>query len=216
MNGTHDRTFRRRVLAGSAALTVAGGGILLMGLGGGQSASAAPAAAAAAPAPKVWVCKYVGKPGVNERLKGGKNPIAVSSNATVGTWFNDAQGRSYVIAVFVKGQPGPSASDCPAASGPTSTVTNTVTNTASNTVTNSVTNTVTVTSTVSQGSLPEATTSAAGGGAGAGGAAPVPGGVEAGKHTVSGTSAALGGALMTAGAGGIAFAARRPRKQHAS
>lgn len=50
------------------------------------------------PDPKVWVCKYVGTPGVDETLKEGKNPITVSSNATVGTYFNDAQGRSYVLA----------------------------------------------------------------------------------------------------------------------
>ncbi|WP_156160766.1 hypothetical protein [Demequina soli] len=46
---------------------------------------------------QVWVCKYVGKPGDDERLKDGKNPIAVDGNATVGTYFNDAQGRSYVL-----------------------------------------------------------------------------------------------------------------------
>ncbi|HWT39709.1 MAG TPA: hypothetical protein VN081_00290 [Dongiaceae bacterium] len=45
----------------------------------------------------VFVCKYVGKPGVDERLKDGKQPIRVKSSATVGTWFNDAQGRSYVL-----------------------------------------------------------------------------------------------------------------------
>lgn len=53
---------------------------------------------------KVFVCKYVGKPGVDERLKGGKNPISVDSSATVGTWFNDAQGRSYVLAVDENGK----------------------------------------------------------------------------------------------------------------
>jgi len=70
---------------------------------------------------KVFVCKYVGKPGVDERLKDGKNPISVSSNATVGTWFNDAQGRSYVLAVD-DGDPGPQddpdVSACPAPDNP--------------------------------------------------------------------------------------------------
>lgn len=47
----------------------------------------------------VFVCKYVGKPGVDERLKDGKQPIYVAIDATAGTWFNDAQGRSYVLAV---------------------------------------------------------------------------------------------------------------------
>jgi len=59
--------------------------------------------ASAAPAQKVFVCKYVGKPGVNETLQTGQNPISVSSNAIkdykgVGSSFNDAQGRSLVIA----------------------------------------------------------------------------------------------------------------------
>jgi hypothetical protein len=55
--------------------------------------------ASAAEGQKVWVCKYVTKPGGDEVLQGGQNPISVSSNSTVGTVFNDAQGRSYVIAV---------------------------------------------------------------------------------------------------------------------
>jgi hypothetical protein len=55
-------------------------------------------------APKVFVCKYVGTPGVNETLQTGQNPISVSSNAIkdyagVGSSFNDKQGRSYVVAL---------------------------------------------------------------------------------------------------------------------
>jgi uncharacterized repeat protein (TIGR01451 family) len=51
---------------------------------------------------KVFVCKYVGTPGVDERLQTGDNPIDVSVNAIpdyqgVGSWFADAQGRSYVL-----------------------------------------------------------------------------------------------------------------------
>lgn len=57
------------------------------------------APAYATPEPQVFVCKYVGKPGVNETLKSGKNPISINSNATVGTYFNDAQGRSYVLEI---------------------------------------------------------------------------------------------------------------------
>lgn len=48
---------------------------------------------------KVWVCKYVGKPGVDERLKDGKNPIQVDGDATVGTWFKDGQDNSFVLDV---------------------------------------------------------------------------------------------------------------------
>ena len=52
---------------------------------------------------KFFVCKYVGKPDVDEVLQTGNNPISVSENAltppiVVGGYFNDAQGRSYVVA----------------------------------------------------------------------------------------------------------------------
>ena len=58
----------------------------------------------ASPAPKFFVCKYVGKPGVDETLQTGNNPISVSGNALpegteVGDSFADAQGRSYVVAL---------------------------------------------------------------------------------------------------------------------
>ncbi|WP_062466032.1 hypothetical protein [Demequina maris] len=46
---------------------------------------------------KVWVCKYSGTPYVDEVLKPGKNPIAVDGSATVGTYFKDGQGQSYVL-----------------------------------------------------------------------------------------------------------------------
>lgn len=76
------------------------------------------------PPAMVYVCKYVGKPGVNERLKSGQNPIKVAASSVpqpvkVGSYFADAQGRSYVLALDT-GQPAPSRSDCPSAdSGPT-------------------------------------------------------------------------------------------------
>lgn len=52
---------------------------------------------------KVYVCKYVGTPGQDERLQTGDNPISVSVNAIsnfqgLGSYFNDAHGRSYVVA----------------------------------------------------------------------------------------------------------------------
>lgn len=51
---------------------------------------------------KVFVCKYIGTPGADERLQTGQNPIDVSVNAIpdyagVGSYFADAQGRSYVL-----------------------------------------------------------------------------------------------------------------------
>jgi hypothetical protein len=78
---------------------------------------------------KVFVCKYVGTPGVDERLQTGQNPISVSVNAIpdppgpnvqVGDEFADAQGRSLVIA-FDVGQPEPDVSDCPQPPTPTTT-----------------------------------------------------------------------------------------------
>jgi hypothetical protein len=69
----------------------------------------------------VYVCKYVGIPGVNERLKDGENPIrvAVSSiqhnqwDGTVPGYFSDAQDRSYVLA-YDNGQTPPTIDDCKA------------------------------------------------------------------------------------------------------
>jgi hypothetical protein len=91
---------------------------------------AAPAAKVAQqsqyPAPKkVFVCKYVGTPGVDERLQTGNNPISVSVNAiqhnhwdgTVPGWFSDAHDRSFVLA-YDTGQPKPDVSSCPAAEQP--------------------------------------------------------------------------------------------------
>lgn len=72
--------------------------------------------------PKVWVCKYVQKPGANEVLKPGKNPINVSNRAarqlfgtvspTIGQqateYFNDRHERSVVVAPGTEcGEPPP-------------------------------------------------------------------------------------------------------------
>lgn len=74
---------------------------------------------------KVFVCKYVGIPHVNERLQTGNNPISVSVNSiqnnqwdgTVPGWFSDAHDRSYVLAYDTRtggGQEGePSVDECP-------------------------------------------------------------------------------------------------------
>ena len=88
----------RRLLSISAATTIAAVGLVAL---------SAPAHAADANQP-VWVCKYVGKPGVDEVLKDGKNPIRVSGNSVdkdkdgqieVGDQFADAQGRSVVVQI---------------------------------------------------------------------------------------------------------------------
>jgi hypothetical protein len=86
----------RRLLSVSAAAIAAIGMVALS------------APAHAAPSSTVWVCKYVGTPGVDETLKRGKNPIEVSSNSVdpgengqidVGDQFADAQGRSVVVQI---------------------------------------------------------------------------------------------------------------------
>jgi hypothetical protein len=114
-------------------------------------------------APKYYVCKYVGTPGQNERLQTGNNPIDVSGNAigedpvVVGSSFNDAQGRSFVLAEDT-GQNPPTIDDCPeptttvtataTAPGPTVTVTGpTQTVTVTQGVTTTATSTVTATET---------------------------------------------------------------------
>lgn len=70
---------------------------------------------------KVFVCKYVGTPGVDERLQTGDNPIDVSINSIpnyqgVGSYFADAHGRSYVIGPEHEANEHPaepSVSECP-------------------------------------------------------------------------------------------------------
>ena len=83
---------------------------------------------AAADNTKWFVCKYVGTPGVDEVLQIGQNPISVSENAipispvVAGTFFNDSQGRSYVL-VEDTGQEEPDPSECPPPAAPTPTPT---------------------------------------------------------------------------------------------
>jgi hypothetical protein len=111
---TTPRSAARRLLSISAA------GLAAVGL----LALSAPAYAAPASS-KVWVCKYVGTPGVDEVLKGGKNPIEVSSNSVdpgengtieVGDQFADAQGRSVVVQI---GGASPGSDACSATPPPT-------------------------------------------------------------------------------------------------
>jgi hypothetical protein len=69
---------------------------------------------------KAAVCKYVGKPGVDERLQTGQNPIVVDRKSwmVVGSYFQDAQGRSFVLEFLNPGDPDPDISQCPAPAGP--------------------------------------------------------------------------------------------------
>lgn len=74
---------------------------------------------------QVVVCKYVGKPGVDERLQTGNNPIVVDANALendgfagVFPWeFADAQGQSIAIRWAADSHDGV-ISECPAPRGP--------------------------------------------------------------------------------------------------
>ncbi len=75
-------------LAAVGALVMSGGLVML---------GASPAATADGQ-DHVFVCKYVGTPGEDEVLKSGKQPIRVAAPATTEDgYFNDAQGRSYVL-----------------------------------------------------------------------------------------------------------------------
>jgi hypothetical protein len=70
---------------------------------------------------KVYVCKYVGTPGVDETLQTGQNPIEVSVNALesegfAGVFpfaFEDAQGNSVAIGYSGNGHPELTIDDCP-------------------------------------------------------------------------------------------------------
>ena len=72
-----------------------------------------------ASAEKWFVCKYVGTPGVDETLQTGQNPISVAASAigvdpvVAGTFFNDNQGRSYVLVADTGQDPEPSVDLCP-------------------------------------------------------------------------------------------------------
>lgn len=104
-----------------------------------------------AAASKVYVCKYVGTPGTSETLQTGNNPIEVSENAlpngwSIGSYFNDQQGRSFVLATSPQ-NPEPDVDDCPQVSSPSPTVTATATVSATPVPTATATATATSTST---------------------------------------------------------------------
>jgi hypothetical protein len=99
--------------------------VLLIAIG--TTLAVAAPAVADAPVHKSYVCKYVGTPGVDERLQTGQNPIWVDNHSLlgddgetfVGQEFSDAQGRSIVIVANTpKLDPEPTVADCPAPVGP--------------------------------------------------------------------------------------------------
>jgi hypothetical protein len=97
------------------------------------------------PSDKVFVCKYVGTPGVDEVLQTGQNPISVNvaslpQPVIIGQFFADEQGRSVAIA-FDVGQPEPGPEDCPVVTNTTTTTTSTTTTTLATTTSTSSTTT---------------------------------------------------------------------------
>lgn len=109
------------------------GGLSAFLLGGTAAAAfAAPTPTVvptAGPKDKVYVCKFVGKPGVDERLQTGQNPIEVSVNAipvkpvTIGSKFADRQSHSVVVGIVGVTTPAPTADACKALITPMPTAT---------------------------------------------------------------------------------------------
>ena len=117
---------------------------------GSAVASAGPVEAAPTkPLTKAFICKYVGKPYVDERLQTGQNPILRDRKGwmVLGSYFNDAQGRSYVLAWGYPGQADLPLRDCPTPPKPTPTPTPTKTPTPTPTPTPTKTPTATPTPT---------------------------------------------------------------------
>ena len=109
----------RKMIATVVAFAV---GLMMVVMGASPTTATPPAKAGSE---KVYVCKYVGTPGVDERLQTGNNPIEVSVNAiqnnqwdgTVPGWFSDAHDRSYVLG-YVPMSPEPTSADCPKPDSP--------------------------------------------------------------------------------------------------
>jgi len=106
---------RTRILAAATATLLALG----MAAGGASAATAAPPQEDT----KVWVCKYSGTPGVNEKYKEGKNPIEVSVTTIANNsgfdpvtgegYFADGQARSFSLGYSDTFDVPPTIEDCP-------------------------------------------------------------------------------------------------------
>jgi hypothetical protein len=116
MSAQINRGARQRVIS----LALAGG----FAVAGGLAFTAGPAQATPGDPHKVWVCKYVKKPGVAETLKSGKNPIFVDwaslsgkqSAPHLGDWFSDAHFKSVVVQI---GGSNPGVGACKVSTPPT-------------------------------------------------------------------------------------------------
>ena len=108
-------TTRLRALVGGSFAAL---GVFTIGAGLALAAGTTSASAAGGVDKKDYVCKYVGTPGVNERLQTGNNPIWVATDFPEGAFFNDAHGRSFVlIADTPRLNPEPDPSACPDPTG---------------------------------------------------------------------------------------------------
>lgn len=104
---------------------------------------------------KSYVCKYVGTPGVDERLQTGNNPIYVDNHSIagkdvvkVGDRFPDAHGSSVVIVANTeKLDPEPGIAQCPGYVPPTTTTTQPTTEPPTTTTTEPTTEPPTTTTT---------------------------------------------------------------------
>jgi hypothetical protein len=195
----------RTTVSRSLAAVAAGAALSLTSVGG----AAATGVLASAQPEKVYVCKYVGTPGEDERLQTGQNPISVSVNAVaqpvvIGAFFNDAQGRSVVIA-FDTGQDEPDVSECP--DPPTPTPTETATHTPTETKTHTATETKTHTSTATMTGTHTPTTTK-----------PVTGPVVETDRPGGSDSSQLGllagAGVLLAAAGAMALSRRRESAEH--
>ncbi len=162
----------------------------------------------------VYVCKYVGTPGVDERLQTGQNPILVSVNAidgppVIGAPFKDGQYRSVVIGYGEPGggQEGEPEPVCPPELPPppteTTTPPTTETTTPPTTETTTPPTTETTTGTTPPEQPPGTTPPGAGGGVTPGPGAPDTGGGPAGDAGDSVPVNGLIGTGLLLGAAGI-------------
>jgi len=120
---SHDGAMRKALLAVAAIFMLASCGVE-------ATADILPATGNV----KVFVCKYTGTPGVDEALQGGGNPISIDyqEGREPGKYFNDAQGRSYVLE-YDEGQDEPPVTDCPPPNTGTTTTTSTTSTTSTTT-----------------------------------------------------------------------------------
>ena len=200
MNDTTTIGVPRRALSFAAAAGLALAGTVTLAAGS-QSAPAQPGEH------KVWVCKYVDKPGVAERLKAGKQPIYVdwhsltgkSGPPKVGDTFSDAQVKSVVVQV---GGSDPGAAACAGSTTTTTTTTTTTSSTTSSTTSTTSTSAKAHPHKPKPPAKPKAKPPAQGGGVTPGVTAPQTGG--SGEDGTNPANGLIGSGFLLAAAGVLA------------